>query len=153
MYNILCCIKITYQKTNISRIQIWQPANTACLSVDSNTRTAFHFVSVFTYVFTVDLPSILFDRSTGRQPMKSRYRLTPDTDFEDPGTTMRAGSSSLTRSCRLVLRLLAGKEQKFIIRQEVLIIKTSNAICVSQSKDLLLNKALTEVHINISHCI
>lgn len=41
----------------------------------------------------VTLPSILFDRLIGRQLMKSRYRLTPDIDLEDPGTMVRAGSS------------------------------------------------------------
>lgn len=39
------------------------------------------------------LPSILLDRLIGRQPMKSRYRLTPDIDLEDPGAMVRAGSS------------------------------------------------------------
>lgn len=46
-----------------------------------------------TNVDSVILPRILFDRLMGRQPMKSRYRLTPDIDLEEPGTMVRAGSS------------------------------------------------------------
>lgn len=46
-----------------------------------------------TNVDCVTLPSTLFDRLIGRQPMKSRYRLTPDIDLEDPGTMVRAGST------------------------------------------------------------
>lgn len=56
-----------------------------------------------------DLPNILLDRSTGRQLMKSLCWLTPDTDLEDPGTTIRAGSSDSSWLSWLLLWLLTEK--------------------------------------------
>lgn len=127
-----------YWQTAVQRIKVWSPnIPTKHTHAYSIAPFQFNIYCIFSKcsahvtnsgcsgtAVCKDLPNILLERSTGRQLMKSLCRLTPDTDLEDPGTTIRAGSSDSSWLSWLLLWLLTEK-----IRHTLYIPKIRKFIC------------------------